>query len=48
LARDPVCGMVVDEKRAKSSSEHGGKAYFFCSSQCKETFDSDPLIFILE
>ena len=48
MASDPVCGMAVDERRAKTSSEYGGRAYFFCSSQCKETFDSDPPVFILE
>jgi len=48
LAKDPVCSMVVDEKRTKNSSEYGGRAYFFCSGQCKETFDSDPAIFVLE
>ena len=25
MAKDPVCGMMVDEKTAKSKSQHRGK-----------------------
>ncbi len=37
MAKDPVCGMTVDEKSAKSFS-YKGKKYYFCSSNCLETF----------
>jgi YHS domain-containing protein len=42
LAKDPVCGMIVDEKRQKFKSDYKGKTYYFCSSACKSTFDNDP------
>ena len=42
MAKDPVCGMNVDEKTAKFKSEHMGKTYFFCSQMCKATFDKNP------
>jgi YHS domain-containing protein len=42
MAKDPVCGMDVDEKMAKSKSEHMGKTYYFCSQACKTTFDKNP------
>ncbi|MGH2403538.1 MAG: YHS domain-containing protein [bacterium] len=42
MARDPVCGMMVDEKNAAGKSEHKGKTYYFCSSGCKAAFDQDP------
>jgi Cu+-exporting ATPase len=42
LAKDPICGMQVDEKKAKFRSEHGGQTFYFCSAQCKNTFDKDP------
>ena len=42
MARDPVCGMMVDEKRAKFKSEHEGATFYFCSANCKNTFDKDP------
>jgi YHS domain-containing protein len=29
---DPVCGMQVDER----------KAYYFCSTSCKQKFDQNP------
>ena len=38
--QDPVCGMTVD--RTEHRSFHNGKAFYFCSAGCKETFDSDP------
>ncbi len=42
MARDPVCGMDVDEKKAAAQSEHEGLTHFFCSRGCKEAFDKDP------
>jgi len=42
LQKDPVCGMMVDEKKTKLTSSHEGKTFYFCSSSCKATFDKDP------
>jgi YHS domain-containing protein len=42
VAKDPVCGMMVDEKSAKWKSAYGGKTYYFCSEGCKRTFEKDP------
>lgn len=42
MARDPVCGMDVDEKTAKYSSEYSGGRYYFCSQGCKVRFDKHP------
>jgi len=37
LAKDPVCGMIVDEKRALNS-DLGSKTFYFCSPVCQKTF----------
>lgn len=45
MQRDPVCGMSIKEKYAKKRnyiSRHMESAYYFCSANCKKTFDSDP------
>ncbi len=42
MAKDPVCGMEVDEAKAAGSSAHQGKTYYFCSDGCKKAFDEDP------
>jgi len=42
MAKDPVCGMDVDESKASLTSGHNGQTFYFCSSYCKKTFDSDP------
>lgn len=42
MAKDPVCGMDVDEKNAAATAEHEGKTYYFCSQACKEAFVKDP------
>ncbi len=42
MAKDPVCGMEVDEKTAAAKSEHMGKTYYFCAPACKKAFDEDP------
>ena len=41
MAKDPVCGMEVDEKKAAATSEHKGKTYYFCAPGCKKAFDED-------
>jgi len=38
MAKDPVCGMKVDEKKAKFGSVKNGKKYYFCSRNCYEKF----------
>ena len=45
MAKDPVCGMMVDEKKAKFKSDYNGKTFYFCASSCKTTFDKDPAKF---
>lgn len=40
MAKDPVCGMEVEE--GKICSEYEGKTYCFCSESCKATFEQDP------
>ena len=42
MAKDPVCGMRVDEKTATNKSVYQGKAIYFCSESCKTTFDQKP------
>jgi len=42
MAKDPVCGMSVDEKTSKLKSEYMGKTYYFCNQSCKTAFDKNP------
>jgi prolipoprotein diacylglyceryl transferase len=42
MAKDPVCGMNVEEQKAAGTSQYGGRSYFFCSKSCKEKFDQNP------
>ena len=46
MAKDPVCGMTVDEKTPAATSEFQNKTYYFCSEHCKQQFDKEPLKFI--
>ncbi len=41
MAKDPVCGMDVDEKKAAKLA-FGGKAYYFCSPTCQWAFQQNP------
>jgi len=45
MAKDPVCGMMVDEKTAKFKSQYRAKTYYFCAQGCKITFDKNPAKF---
>jgi YHS domain-containing protein len=42
MAKDPVCGMDVDEKKAAGKSDYKGQTYYFCSPGCKQAFDKEP------
>jgi len=42
MAKDPVCGMNVDEKTAAGTAVYKGKSYYFCSSHCKARFEKEP------
>ncbi len=42
MVKDPVCGMMVDEKTAKIKSQYKGNTYYFCAQACKITFDKNP------
>jgi Cu+-exporting ATPase len=45
-ATDPVCGMSVDTATAEYRSFQDGKAYYFCSAGCKESFDKNPARYV--
>lgn len=40
-ATDPVCGMSVDPKAAKTSV-FDGRIHYFCSAACREKFEAAP------
>ena len=46
MARDHVCGMEVDERKAKYRMEHMGKTYYFCAAGCKKAFETNPKRYI--
>ena len=40
LAKDLICGMMVDKATALTA-ERSGRTYYFCSAACQRTFE-DP------
>ncbi len=42
---DPVCGMTVESKAAKSSV-HDGHVYYFCSQDCRQKFEDSPIAYL--
>ena len=38
MAKDPVCGMYVEERHDVIRHSIDGKEYFFCSNQCLDEF----------
>lgn len=38
MAKDPVCGMYVDEDKTPFKVEKNGIIYYFCSQSCLDTF----------
>lgn len=48
MAKDPVCGMEVEEGKASAKSEYKGITYYFCSTICKQNFDKEPEKYLKE
>ncbi len=42
MAKDPVCGMEVDEKKAVARFVYEGQTYYFCTDACRQAFERDP------
>ncbi len=42
MAKDPVCGMMVDPLSAAGKYEYAGTTYYFCNPRCEERFRNDP------
>ncbi len=45
MARDPNCGMQVDPAKAAAAGNtlaYQGTTYYFCSKQCKQSFENHP------
>ena len=42
---DPVCGMKVTED-SEWTAEYEGETYYFCSEQCRDTFNEDPATYV--
>ena len=38
MAKDVVCGMYVDENKARFKTTQDDTIYYFCSSNCLEAF----------
>lgn len=45
MAKDPVCGMDVEIARAAATADFDGRTYYFCSPQCEQDFNRQPLIY---
>ena len=46
MPRDPVCGVILNEKTSKFNIKHGGKTYYFCSVKCKKKFKRNRRKFV--
>jgi Cu+-exporting ATPase len=46
IAKDPICGMTVDPKKAAATIEYEGQRYYFCSKGCAAKFQQNPTKFL--
>lgn len=42
LAKDPVCGMQVEQASAPATAEVAAKRFWFCSQRCRDRFLAQP------
>ena len=38
MAKDPICGMEVEEKPGALTDSRDGETYYFCSAGCRSQF----------
>ncbi len=46
MVKDPVCGMEFDSSQAEAQTIYKGQHYFFCSADCRRTFEQSPKEFL--
>lgn len=46
MAKDPVCGMEVDENKSGHKMNYKGKTYYFCGQSCLQSFKNNPAHFL--
>ncbi len=46
MVKDPVCGMELDTSQAPAQTVYEDRAYYFCSDDCRRTFEENPKEFI--
>jgi Cu+-exporting ATPase len=42
MLKDPVCNMMIDEKKTQHISYVEGRKVYLCSAACKSEFDKNP------
>lgn len=42
VARDPVCGVEVEDRKGAVAREHDGERFLFHDAVCADLFDTDP------
>lgn len=43
MFKDPVCGMMIDEKTTQHKANVGNKTIYLCSAGCKAQFEKNPM-----
>ncbi|MCA9420744.1 MAG: YHS domain-containing protein [Nitrospira sp.] len=43
---DRVCGMWIDMKDDRFTSDYNGEIYYFCAQACKAKFDRNPELYM--
>jgi Cu+-exporting ATPase len=46
MAKDPVCGMMIEPDSAAATEDYQGTVWYFCSGHCHDKFLADPALYI--
>jgi YHS domain-containing protein len=46
VARDPVCGLSVEQARTRQRAAHAGHSYYSCGARCRDRFIAEPARYI--
>lgn len=45
MAKDPTCGMEVEEEKAVEA-DFNDQTYYFCSEACRDKFEENPQLYL--
>jgi YHS domain-containing protein len=44
--KDIICGKAIEPYHAAVKTQYGGQQYLFCSEECRQAFERNPMDYV--